>query len=75
MRPRYATKMVTRIAPSTRTNQTPLLIGSVSVMRPGVTLKSATAKPIAITNAKMSAPRESSLSGSSVVSTPSSCAA
>ena len=56
------------------TNQPPLLIGSASVMRPGVTLKSAIAKPIAMANAKMSAPRESSLSGSSV-SSPSSCAA
>ncbi len=56
------------------TNQPPLLIGSASVMSPGVTLKSAIAKPIAIANAKMSAPRESSVS-TSLPSSPSSCAA
>jgi len=64
----------TRIRPSTITNQPVVLIGSSSVRRPGVTLKSMTAKPIATANAKMSAPRESSVETSSP-SSPSSWAA
>ncbi len=41
----------------------------------GVTLKSASAKPIAIANAKKIAPRESSVSTSSFSSASASCAA
>ncbi len=39
-----------RIAASTITNTVPFEIGSVSARRPGPTLKSASAKPMAITN-------------------------
>src|SRR5581483_6051822 len=70
--PRYPTRRAMRMAPSTTANHVPLT-GSASVMNPGVSLNSASAKPIAITNAKMSAPRESSVS--IVPSSPSSCAA
>ena len=48
-------------------------IGSQLVTRAGVTLKSRSAKPIAIANAKISAPRPISVETSS--SSPSSCAA
>ena len=67
-------KIETRIRPSTITNQPVPLMGSNSVSKPGVTLKSITAKPIATANAKISAPRESSVETSSP-SLPSSCAA
>ena len=56
-------KIVTRIRPSTTTNELVWWIGSRSVTSAGVTLKSAIAKPIATANAKMSWPRESSAGG------------
>jgi hypothetical protein len=65
--------MVTRIRPSTITNQPPLEIGSVSVISAGPTLNTMIAKPIAIAKAKIRAPRESSVSTSP--SSPSSCCA
>ena len=64
-------KIETRITPSTITNQPVVSIGSQFVISAGVTLNSMIAKPIAIANAKMIAPRESSVS----TSWPSSCAA
>ena len=64
MSARYATKIDTRMTPSTITNQPVLLIGSQLVISTGVTLKSTIAKPIATANAKNSAPRESSVSTS-----------
>src|SRR5262249_19231576 len=75
IRPRYATSSAMRMAPSTSANHVPLT-GSASVMKPGVSLKSATAKPIAITKAKMSAPRGISVSTFELSpSSASSCAA
>ena len=62
---------VTRIIPSTITNQPVRLIPIQSVIRAGVTLNSITAKPMAIANAKISWPRVSSVDTSSA-STPSS---
>ena len=61
-------KMVTRISPSTITNSPSASIGSHFVISAGVTLKSASANPIAIANAKKIAPRESSVSTSSLPS-------
>ena len=69
----YATKIVTRIRPSTITNQPVVSIGSQLVISAGVTLNSMTAKPIAIAKAKIIAPREISVETSS--SSPSCCAA
>jgi hypothetical protein len=54
-------KIVTRTRPSTTTKAPVDSIGSQLVMRAGETLKSRSAKPIAMPNAKMSWPRESSL--------------
>ena len=67
--------MLTRIAPSTITKQPSVSIGSHLVISAGVTLNSAIAKPIAIANAKKIAPRESSVSTSSLSSASASCAA
>ena len=52
---------MTRIAPSTITNQPVVSIGSQLVISAGVTLKSMSAKPIAIAKAKMMLPREISV--------------
>ena len=67
-------KTATRMSPSTTTNQAVDSIGSQFVISAGETLKSRSAKPIAIPNAKNSCPRESSVWTSSF-SSPSSCAA
>jgi hypothetical protein len=69
----YAMKMVTRISPSTTTNEPVVSTGSAFVSSAGVTLNSAIAKPIATANAKKSCARESSVGTSSSPS--SSCAA
>ena len=65
--------MVTRTSPSTTTNQPVDSIGSQFVISAGETLKSSSAKPMAIPNAKRSWPRESSVCTSP--SSPSSWAA
>jgi hypothetical protein len=67
-------KIDTRMTPSTTTNQLVDSIGSQFVISAGETLKSRSAKPIAMPKAKMSWPRESSVSTSSP-SSPSSWAA
>ena len=66
-------KIETRIKPSTTTNSGVWSMGRKFVISAGVTLKRTRAKPIAITKAKMSAPRPISVETSS--SSPSSCAA
>ena len=68
------TKIVTRINPSTITNQPVRLIPIQSVISAGETLKSRTANPMAIAKAKISCARVSSVTTSSP-SWPSSCAA
>ena len=60
-------KSATRMRPSTTTKYPVLWIGSQFVISAGVTLNSATAKPIATTKAKMIAPREISVETSSSV--------
>ena len=54
-------KTATRISPSTITNQAVPSIGSQFVSSAGPTLKSISAKPIAIANEKMIWPREISV--------------
>ena len=66
-------KIPTRMRPSTTTNEVVPSIGSQFVMSAGETLKSRSAKPIAIAKAKRSWPRVSSVWTSS--SSPSSWAA
>jgi hypothetical protein len=66
-------KSATRIKPSTTTKRPVVSIGSQLVSSAGVTLNSRSAKPIAMTKAKMIAPRPISVATSS--SSPSSCAA
>ena len=58
-------KMPTRIKPSTTTNHCVVSMPRRLVMSAGPTLKSASAKPMAIAKAKMIWPRESSKSSSS----------
>ena len=66
-------KIPTRIRPSTTTNAPVDLNPMRLVISAGPTLKSITANPIEIANAKMSCPRDSSVLTSP--SSPSSCAA
>ena len=66
-------KTDTRMSPSTTTNQVVDSIGSQFVISAGETLKSRSAKPIAMPKAKRSWPRESSVCTSP--SSSSSCAA
>jgi len=77
MSDRYATKMVTRMAPSTITNQPVPLDRQQLRDQSGRDLEEDDGEPIATANAKMSAPRESSVetSAGSSPSFTSSCAA